>query len=383
MFETREIDHLINFRKELHAHPELSGEEKETAKRVLAFLEECNPSHIITSVGGHGVLAVFDSEKEGLNVLFRADMDALPIEEVNDFDHRSRTKGVSHKCGHDGHTTILLGLATLLSKHPPRKGKAILLFQPAEEIGAGAAAVLSDEKFTSLNPDWVFGLHNLPGYPMHEVVVKKDSFTASVMSLVVELKGKTAHAAEPEHGINPSLAISELLLQASIWSNNSPVRDDFAVVTPVHVNLGSEAYGTSAGEAKLGFTIRSWTEVEMEQLKAKIENFLISLAKKHRLKLSYNYIEEFKACENHPEAVVKIKKVVESLKLNVSDPHRPFKWGEDFGLFTQNYKGAFFGIGAGEDCPALHNPDYDFPDELIPTGAQLFYELCKNYIACP
>lgn len=383
MFDSREIEELITFRKELHANPELSGQEKETAQRVIAFLEECSPSKIISSVGGHGVVAVYDSGNKGTNLLIRGDMDALPIKEINDFKHRSKIDGVSHKCGHDGHTTVLLGLAKLLSKNPPKKGKALLLFQPAEEIGAGAAAVLSDEKFTSLKPDWVFGLHNLPGFPLHEVVIRKDSFTASATSIVIDLNGKTAHAAEPEHGINPSSAISELLLQASIWSNNSPKRKDFAVVTPVYVNLGAEAYGTSAGKAKLGFTIRTWTEEEMEQLKAKIENFLITLAEKHLLKLNYKYIEEFKACENQHEAVAQIKKVAENLKLKVTEPQMPFKWGEDFGLFTQQYKGAFFGIGAGEDCPALHNPDYDFPDELLPIGSNMFYELCKNYLACP
>ncbi len=383
MFETREIDHLISFRKESHAHPELSGEEKETAKRVLAFLEKCSPSEIITSVGGHGVIAVFDSEIEGPNVLFRADMDALPIEEVNEFDHLSKTKGVSHKCGHDGHTTILLALATLLSKHPPKKGKAILLFQPAEEIGAGAAAILNDEKFTSFNPDWVFGLHNLPGYPLHEVVVKKDSFTASVTSIVIDFYGKTTHAAEPEHGVNPAMAVSELILQASLWSNNLPERTDFAVVTPIHVNLGSEAYGTSAGTATLGFTIRTWTESEMQKLKKKMELYLIALAEKYQLKLKLSYKEEFKANENNKDAVESIIAAAKNQKLEISERQFPFKWGEDFGLFTQEYKGAFFGIGAGEDCPALHNPDYDFPDELIPTGSKMFYELCKNYLACP
>lgn len=382
MLDTKELEKLIAFRKVLHANPEVSYEEIETSKKVIAFLKECTPSEILTSVGGHGVVAIFNSEKEGPNVLFRADMDALPIEEVNDFEHRSKTKGVSHKCGHDGHTTMLLGLAKLLSENPPKKGKAILLFQPAEEIGAGAAAVLNDQKFTSLNPDWVFGLHNLPGCKLHEIVVRNDSFTASVTSIVIDFEGKTAHAAEPEHGVNPALAVSELLLQASVWSNNSPKRNDFAVVTPVHVNLGSEAYGTSAGNAQLGFTIRTWTETIMEQLKEKIENFLIALANKHQIKLNFKYIQEFKVCENHTEAVEQIIVSAKNLNLKILSSESPFKWGEDFGLFTQEYKGAFFGIGAGENWPALHNPDYDFPDELIPTGAQLFYELCKNYLGC-
>jgi amidohydrolase len=382
MLDTKALDKLIAFRKKMHTNPELSKQESQTAKRIASFLKDCKPAKIITKVGGHGILAIFDSGKEGDTLLFRADMDALPIQEKNDFEHRSKVDGVSHKCGHDGHTTILLGLATLLSKNPPKKGKAILLFQPAEEIGKGAAAVLSDEKFKEIQPDWVFGLHNLPGYPLHEVVVKNDSFTASVVSLVVGLNGKTAHAAEPENGINPSLAVSELLLQASVWSNNSPERDDFTVVTPVHVNLGNEAYGTSAGGAKLGFTIRTWTEEEMEQLKAKMETFLISLAEKHRLELNFKYIEEFKACENNPDAVEQILNATNQLNLKITKPENPFKWGEDFGLFTQQYKGAFFGIGAGKETPALHNPDFDFPDELIPTGAQLFHELCKKNLAC-
>ncbi|WP_339610411.1 amidohydrolase, partial [uncultured Planktosalinus sp.] len=324
MFESQEIEELISFRKELHTHPELSGEEKETAKKVLAFLEKCKPTKIITSVGGYGVIAIFDSEKEGVNLMLRADMDALPIEEVNDFEYRSITKGVSHKCGHDGHTAMLLGLAKQLSKNPPKEGKAILLFQPAEEIGAGAAAVLEDEKFTSLKPDWVFGLHNLPGYPLHEIVVKKDSFTASVTSIVIEFKGKTTHAAEPEHGVNPAMAVSELLLEASLWSNNKPEREDFAVVTPIYINLGTEAYGTSAGDAKIGFTIRTWTEREMNKLKETIEVYLFALAKKHLLKLKFRYTEDFKANDNNADAVDSIIAVTKSLGLKITERKTPF-----------------------------------------------------------
>ncbi len=383
MLDREEIKELSLFRKELHQYPELSGEEEETSKKVVAFLKKCNPSQIIVSVGGHGVVAVFDSQKEGPNVMFRADMDALPIQEINTFEHHSKTKGVSHKCGHDGHTTILLGLALILSKNPPKKGKAILLFQPAEETGAGAAAVLNDEKFTSLKPDWVFGLHNLPGYPIHEVVVKKDSFTASVKSMVIHLEGKTTHAAEPENGINPAMAVSECILQAFLWSNNIPQKKDFTVITPIHIELGSKAYGTSAGEATLGFTIRSWSEGEMKKVEEKMEKYLLALAEKHKLRLNFEYIQEFKASENDAEAVENILTAAKNIQLKTSEPETPFKWGEDFGLFTQHYKGAFFGIGAGEDCPALHNPDYDFPDALLPTGAKLFYELCKNYLACP
>ncbi|HSP13008.1 MAG TPA: amidohydrolase [Salegentibacter sp.] len=374
------LEALISFRKLLHAHPEVSGNESNTAAWVAAYLQALNPTRIQCGLDCQGLIAVFDSGNSGETIVFRAELDALPITEINDFEHRSRVEGVSHKCGHDGHTTILLGLAHCLVEHPPEKGKVVLLFQPSEETGEGAAAVLKESFFQELKPDLIFGLHNLPGFPKHELLIKDGAFTASVSSLVIKLKGKTAHAAEPENGINPAQAVAEILLQMQLWSDNRPEEEDFKLITPVHVELGSIAYGVSAGAAELRFTLRTWTPAQMQRLKDQIKEFLVRIKEAHRLGVDFHYTEEFSATHNNPEATNTIRMAGAQLGLNLKELEQSFKWGEDFGLFTQYFKGAFFGLGAGEKHPALHNPDYDFPDELIPTGISLFYEIYRRHL---
>ena len=244
--DTNDYQQLIHLRRHLHTYPEVSGQEYKTAQFVAARLRKYQPTILLEQVGGTGIIAIFDSGKEGKTLLFRAELDALPIQEVNDFAHRSVYPTISHKCGHDGHTTILLGLAQYIAKQPIQNGQVILLFQPAEEDGTGAEKMLADPKFKGIQPDYVFAFHNLPGYPLHQIVWKKGSFTAAVKSIIIELIGKTAHAAEPEKGINPTLAITEILAKTNALSNNQPDRQDFALITPVHIEMGSIAYGVSA-----------------------------------------------------------------------------------------------------------------------------------------
>jgi len=244
-----EINYLTNFRKKLHQFPELSGDEKQTAQAVVDELKGCNPSTIITKLGGHGVAAIFKGPLKGKTILFRAELDALPIQEVNTFEHISQYPGISHKCGHDGHATILIGLARMLKLNPLLKGEVILLFQPAEENGNGAKAVLSDEKFKSIKPDFVFALHNVPDYDKGVVIVKNNSFTPSVTSLKITLKGKTSHAAEPENGINPDVALQEIIVAIKGLADAHVDSETFTVVTTVYATLGSEDYGISADYA--------------------------------------------------------------------------------------------------------------------------------------
>lgn len=371
---------LSSIRKNLHAHPELSGKEFRTAKKIVEFIGDYNPTTVIENVGGTGVLAIFDFKNEGETILFRAELDALPIDEINEFAHRSKTVNVSHKCGHDGHSTILIGLAKKLSKVPFPKGKIVLLFQPAEENGEGAKAVLNDAKFKSILPDYVFALHNLPGYPLHEIVVKEGSFTAAVKSLTVKLFGKTAHAAEPEYGVNPGLAIASILQKTSELSNNITHHPDFSVVTPIHINMGSIDYGISAGYGEVRLTIRTWTEDKLSALAERIENMVVSVAKDHNLRVEIETSHHFGANQNDPDAVSIIKESANENQLSLHNNQYPFKWGEDFGLFTQKYKGAMFGLGAGEGTPALHNPEYDFPDGVITTGVNVMYHIASKIL---
>jgi len=192
--EEATINDLITFRKDLHKHPEVSQKEKETQKRIINFLKEQGIDG--QKIGGTGVMVKFDSKVEGKTVMLRSDHDALAIQEINEFDHKSQNEGVSHKCGHDGHTAIMCGVANYFHEHPIAKGKLVLIFQPAEENGEGAKAVLADSQF-DFTPDLVFALHNLPGYPLHQVVLKEGNFTAAAKTIIIKLDGKTAHAAEP------------------------------------------------------------------------------------------------------------------------------------------------------------------------------------------
>jgi amidohydrolase len=366
---------LSDFRKELHSHPELSGKETETAQRIKAELKKYKLAKIIDKLGGNGIAAFFEGKNPGKTILFRAELDALPIQETNTFDYASKTKNVSHKCGHDGHMTILVGLAKNLSENPPEKGTAVLLFQPAEETGAGAKAVLEEPKFKEIKPDFLFALHNIPGQEKGKIICKKGSFTPAVSSIVIKLEGKTSHAAEPENGINPDLAIAELVSTIKKMEKPDEGSQDFAVIATVYANLGSKDYGISAGEGEVHFTVRCWTSEQLDYLKKEIKKAVKSISKKHKLQASTEWIYDFAANDNDSEAFSLIKKAADENGFDFIEKKHPFKWGEDFGLFTQKHKGAMFGLGSGENTPALHNPDYDFPDEIITFGVKMFRKI--------
>jgi amidohydrolase len=369
---------LIGFRKELHANPELSGEEKDTCQRIHSFLHEHAHPDEIVEVGNYGLLAIFHGKESGKQLMLRGDTDALPIQEVNDFDHRSKTPGVSHKCGHDGHTCILLGTAMALSKNKPLHDVA-LLFQPAEENGTGAVSVLEDPTFQERNIESAIALHNLPGFPMNMVVTRHGSFTPSVKSLVIRLVGKTAHAAEPEHGINPALAIAEIIQRAHEMSVPDIEDTGFFLITPIHINMGEIAHGISAGDAELHFTIRSWTAERTKRKGDELKTAVEEIGTRNGLQVNCTWTQEFEANENDLQLVDIIRNAAASSGLSQQNAEKPFKWGEDFGVFTQRFPGAMFGLGAGSETPALHNPDYDFPDELIATGVNLFCSIIASY----
>ncbi|MEM8522049.1 amidohydrolase [Flavobacterium sp. PL12] len=372
------LNALTILRKELHQHPEVSGNEFTTAQRIFSFLENYPPDDILTEVGTTGILATYKGKNAGKTVLFRCELDALPIDEINTFQHKSIFKGVSHKCGHDGHMAVLCALAQKLHKDRPEFGNVILLFQPAEEDGSGAKKVLEDKRFQILKPDYVFALHNLPGYKMHQIVVKDHAFSCAVNSIIIILKGKTAHAGEPEKGVNPALAIAAIttafneLIQSDISSEN------YCLITPIYSKLGKKAYGVSAGAGEIHFTVRSDSNLRMEEIENTLEKLAKSLAKKHHLKCKVKWTQSFKANTNNKEAVELIRAAANYNSFDLIEKEHPFTWGEDFGLLTQHYTGAMFGLGSGVDTPALHNPDYDFPDEITQTGVSMFYQISKQ-----
>jgi amidohydrolase len=366
---------LVELRHHLHAHPELSHQEHRTAATIVDFLRPLTPDAIVTGIGGTGVIATFDSGLPGPTVLFRAELDALPIVELGELAHASTAEGVSHKCGHDGHATMVCGLALQLSERRPARGTVHLLFQPAEETGTGAAAVLADPAFAHIRPDFGIAIHNMPGFPMHAMVVKPGAITAAVRSIVFRFVGRTAHASEPEKGENPSLAVADLLRGCDQLSRNDPESPEFRLVTPVHVRIGSIAYGVSAGDGEVHFTIRSWDNTGMSELQQEMTELAHGLATRDGLALTVETLEDFYANVNDPEVTALVRRAAEACGFEVISPDWPLRGGEDFGLFTERFPCCMILLGAGTDSLPIHNPNYDFPDELIDSGVRLYHAI--------
>lgn len=373
-------DLFVAFRRELHRFPEISTQEFATQQRIKAFVSPFNPVKL-TEVGNTGLLLQYGTDLSGPVTLIRADIDALPIQEINEFAHKSLHEGVSHKCGHDGHTAILARLASFLSRNPPAKGRVYLVFQPAEETGQRAEAVLHDPAFVSIRPDRVFALHNLPGYPQGVIVCRPGDFTPAVKSLIVKFKGNVSQAAEPEKGTNPAYLMALFMLASKELENTDPGSDEFALLTPVYSTLGEKSYGVSAGYGEVHLTLRTRTNQQMDVLTDRLLTTLSNLCAGSGIAIETATTEAFFANQNDPDAVEQIRTSALQLGFPYLEKQEPFKWGEDFGLFTQHHKGAMFGIGAGEQSPALHNDDYDFNDNLIEPAARLFLALIEDHHA--
>ena len=368
-------DPLVRLRHELHAHPELAHEERVTAARIADLLRSLGPDDVVTGVGGTGVVATFRSSEPGPTLLLRSELDALPIHEVVDGPavaaYASTVDGVSHKCGHDGHMAIVAGVAMRLADRRPDRGTVHLLFQPAEETGTGAAAMLSDPAFERFRPDAGVALHNMPGHPRHTVVVRPGSMTAAVRSVVIRYAGRTAHASEPEHGANPSLAVADLLRECAALEVCDPRSADFRSVTPVHVRVGAVAYGVAPGDGEVHLTMRTWRNDDLDRLHTAIDDSARRLGDRDGLAVEVEVVEEFAANENDAELTATVRRAAVDAGLDVIDADVGMRAGEDFGLFGRRFPCCMVLLGAGEDHPPIHDPAYDFPDELIATGVTL------------
>lgn len=381
MFLTdRDLVELVAFRHDLHRHPEISGEERQTAARVQAHLAALKPDRIITGLGGHGVAAVFSGTTPGPTLLFRCELDALPIPEISDAPHRSDIPGKGHLCGHDGHMAILAALGRGLARRRPVRGRVVLMFQPAEETGAGAAAVLADPAFTDIRPDLSFSLHNLPGLPLGHVALASGPVNCASRGLRVILDGKTAHASMPETGISPMHAVSRLMPQLTDLARGTFPSANFAMVTLTHAVLGEPAFGIAPGRAEVWATLRTLTDAGMADLCARAEALISETAAQERLVLSFRYADIFHHCENAPEAVAHLRQALTEEDISHDEAGLPMRASEDFGRFAACGPSAMLFLGNGEAHPALHNPDYDFPDVLIERGARIFLRVIDNVL---
>ena len=371
------MQNLIALRHILHAHPELSGREALTNKILNEWVRQTQPDQIIENIGGYGLAAVYKGAKPGKRILIRGDIDALHIPELNDLPYRSQNQGVSHKCGHDGHATILCGLAQWLGEQRPDQGEVILLFQPAEETGQGSQAVINDPQFALIKPDVAYGLHNLPGFEKGKVMVREGCFAAASFGLKMTFEGRTAHASQPETGHNPSelLAVLIHLLEKK--------REQLAAVKPLttfvitHAWLGEETFGVAPGHAEIWLTLRSFNDKNLELMATEIIELCRAKAKDHLFDFNFSEHEAFAATNSDPNCVKTIEQAATNLELGLGHLETPFRWSEDFGRFGSVCPIGFFGLGSGLEQPALHDAQFDFPDDILEAGMGMFWEIIR------
>lgn len=380
MLSNLDLHELTTFRRVLHQYPEVSGSEAETAKRITTALDKLEPDQILSGLGGHGVAAIFESGVEGPTVLFRAELDALPIEETTGADWSSTINGVGHLCGHDGHMTMLLGLGRLLHRQPLSSGRVILMFQPAEEDGSGARLVTADDRYQDLDPDWAFAIHNEPGLPFGFIATRSGLINCASRGMKITLSGKTAHAAEPELAHSPLRAMNDITQLAQKLGYGDETMDDFKLVTVTYMNMGEPTFGITPGSGEIYLTLRTAKDDMLQELVETLTARLAQLCQEDHLDFEVEYLDDFAASINNAEAVAVARRVMDRLDFPHGEDHLPMRASEDFGIFGHKAKAAMLCLGPGPQSAALHHPDYDFNDDLIPIGSSLFYGIAQDLL---
>ncbi len=349
---------ITELRHSLHRHAELSCSETETKELLIRFLMEHTTLEIVDR--GAWFYAVHREPSEH-TIAFRADFDALPVPDGT----------AKHLCGHDGHSAALCGLAMELEGE--RVGKTVVLvFQHAEEIGVGAKECVSVIRECGVNE--IYGMHNIPGYPKGELLIRRGTMACASKGMILSLTGTPAHAAYPEDGKNPSFAVGKLLEEIRSLSN--PVLyQQLVLCTVVGIKVGEKSFGVSASEGELYLTIRGALEEELEKLQSGIEKKAKELSAAEGLRLRISYMDEFPATVNHDGAVDLVLRAAEKAERPHHILEEPMRWSEDFGYYLKETNGAFFGIGAGESCPALHTADYEYPDDLLTDAVSVWESL--------
>lgn len=368
-----QIAYLTSLRQALHRRPEISGEEQETAERIATELTKLGADRLWRDLGGHGVAAEFTGAASGPTVLLRCELDGLPIREISDLPYKSEVEGKGHLCGHDGHMVSMLGVGMRLAMRPA-KGRVILLFQPAEETGAGAKAVIEDPRWPEIRPDFAFAYHNVPGRPLGEIGLRAGAGNCASRGMQILFEGKSSHAAAPEDGFSPANAMAHLMTALPALGGGTIGEDDFALSTLTHAVLGEPTFGIAPADGELRVTLRSMTNERMETLMADARQLVAQNTA--GLAVQTHWHDVFRSVVNDPAATEIARQSAQNLALAVHEMDIPMRWSEDFGrIGDDGAKGAMIYIGSGEDQPQLHNPDYDFPDALMPIVTDLFCDI--------
>ncbi len=367
---TIDLEEIYRLRHELHRHPELSLKETWTREHLMGWIR----AHTKLAVYPleRGFLAVREpdgSPKKGA-IAFRADYDALPIEEDGSLPYCSVNAGASHKCGHDGHSAALCGLA-LMFEGMRTDRRVVFIFQGAEEIGQGGESCA--EALEKLGVSEVYAFHNRSGYPERAVVVKRGVTQCASEGLTVSFAGRASHASAPEDGVNPAAAAAKLVLFMETFGTMS--WDGLVMTTVVHVGVGSPDFGISPGEGLVDVTLRAENEPEMVRAELAIFEKAQDLGAEYGLRVSFSKQDVFPETVNHEGCARKVAEAAKRLGFDLIETEEVWRASEDFGYYTKRVPGAMFYIGNGENYPALHTAEYDFNDVITETAVRMFAEL--------
>jgi amidohydrolase len=378
---------LQQIRRDLHAHPELCYEEQRTSDVVAAKLTEWGIP-ILRGLGRTGVVGIIKNGSSPRAVGLRADMDALPMQEINTFPHASRHPGKMHACGHDGHVAMLLGAAHHLARHRDFDGTVYLIFQPAEEGGAGARSMIEDGLFEKCPMDAIYGMHNWPGAATGTLSVTAGPMMASSNEFHVTIKGKGAHAAQPHNGIDPVMVAVQIAQswQTIITREKSPL--DTAVLSITQIHAGS-ATNVIPDEAKMVGTVRTFTTPVLDLLETRMGEIARHTAAAFGAEVDFDFKRNYPPLVNHARETrfaLEVMKDVAGAD-NVNPNVEPTMGAEDFAFFLQAKPGCYVFIGNGEGAHrdgghglgpcVLHNASYDFNDDLLPIGASFWVRMAE------
>lgn len=382
---TPDIASFVDIRRQIHAAPELGGDTPHTAALVAEMLESWG-YEVHRNIGGHGLVGVLRNGDSSRTLGIRGDMDALPMDEKNQFAHASRVPGRMHACGHDGHTTILLAAAAQLAATRQFNGTLNLIFQPDEEGLAGAKAMIDDGLFERFPCDAVFALHNMPGIPVGTCVVQAGPTMASSERVKINITGKGGHGAMPELTTDPVPVLASLINAIQTIKSRVLAVEEYAVISIGAVQAGT-VYNIIPDEASMLISVRTDT-AETQQ---KINNRLTEIVKGHEqtfgVKIDLSMVQLAPALVNHERETEILRQSLSPLFAQgqlLSKMPKKVMGTEDFAYMLEERPGCYFmlGNGTGEfhGC-SVHNPHYDFNDELIELGAQCWVKLAEHYLA--
>jgi hippurate hydrolase len=367
------------WRRDFHRHPELLYEVHRTSARVAELLKSFGCDEVVTGIGRTGVVGVVRGREPGRTIGLRADMDALPITEIRPSDHSSTVPGLMHACGHDGHTAMLLGAARHLAETRAFAGTVVLVFQPAEEGGAGAKAMIDDGLMDRFGIEEIYGVHNMPGLPLGHFATRPGPIMAASNTFEIRITGHGGHAAKPHICIDPIVAGSQIVtaLQAIVARGVDPV--DSAVVSVTRFHAGTTANNIIPQTAVIGGTVRTLQAETRAFVARRFADVVEGIGRAQGVKIELDYEEGYPVVVNHAAQTAFAASVAREVAGTepVSTDMNPSLGGEDFAYMLETRPGAFLFLGNG-DTAGLHHPEYDFDDRLLVTGIRFWTRLVET-----